>query len=93
MDHLDLDIMNFLEHLEPQYCYDWCIIKKCQYSRPTLVSYRLSDDAITVTEYGLGEYTYTIDLKRVLMFGHRKDLSAKLKIFNEISGLLDGIEY
>lgn len=77
----------------PQKRYDWCIIQKCKYSEPQLVSCRLpTKDSITVTEYGFGEYTYSIGLDKVIMFGEKKELRSKLAIFNEISALAQGIK-
>lgn len=77
----------------PQSFYDWCIIQKCKYSEPMLVSCRLTTkDSITVTEYGFGEYSYSIPLDKVLMFGDKKDLSVKLKVYKEINELANKIK-
>lgn len=77
----------------PQYFYDWCIIQKCRYSEPMLVSCRLPNkESITVTEYSFGEYTYSISLDKVLMFGDKKGLSVKLRAYRDINKLSEKVK-
>lgn len=77
----------------PQMFSEWCIIQKCKYSEPMLVSCRLANkDSITVTEYGFGEFTYNIPIDKVLMFGDKKELSIKLRAYREINKLSEQVK-
>lgn len=96
LDYNDYDDWRYTDDDDfylPQYFYDWCIIQRCKYSEPMLVSCRLpTKDSITVTEYGFGEYSYSVPLDRVLMYGDKKELSVKLRTYKEINELVDKIK-
>lgn len=69
---------------------NWCLAQKCKYSQPVLLEIiSVQTEGFNTIEYGFGEYCSVVEYSKILIVGSRKELSQKLKIYNELFELVE----